>query len=214
MNRQNTQTDRSGVIGAILLIILIVFALYGLIQGSLAMIRWATSQTAKADPTIIAALITGAGTVLGSVSIASYNARRAQERAAEAGNRGKKIEIYNSFAMSLMEARNSQAAREGKLHEADLEFVDEFVSQITIHGGPAVIKAYDALRRSGQGASIQAGREVYGRLGNLLLAMRAELGISNKGLTTNELLGPFIAGGEHEFGRRRGFFHSGGSGSS
>ena len=103
MHRQYTPTDRRGVIGAILLIIFIMLALYGLIQGSFAMLKWATSQTAKADPTVIAALITGSGTILGSVFIASYNARRAQERAAEEANRGRKAEIYNRFVMSLME---------------------------------------------------------------------------------------------------------------
>ena len=204
MYRQYTQTDRRGVIGAVLLIVLFVLALYGLIQGVFAMIGWVTSQTAKADPTIIAALITGAGAILGSVFIASYNSRRAQERAAEEANRGRKAEIYNRFVISLMETRNSQEVREEKINEVDFGFVNEFVSQIVIHGGPDVIKAYEVLRRSGHGVSMQTHREVYGSLANLLLEMRTELGLSNKGLTQRELLAPFIAGGEYEIDKRLG----------
>lgn len=192
MYRQYTQPDRKGVIGAVIVIILIMLALYGLIQGAFAMIGWVTSQTAKADPTVIAALITGAGTILGSVFIASYNARRAQERAAEEANRGKKAEIYNKFVMSLMKTKNSQEVRERNLNEVDFEFVNEFTAQIMIHGGPAVIKAYEELRRSGHGVSIQTMKEIHVRLSDLLLEMRAELGLSNKGLTQKELLGPFV----------------------
>ena len=90
MNRQNTQTGRSAVFGAILLVILILLAIYGLIQGSSAFIRWASSQAVNVDPVVVASLITGAGTILGSVLIASINASRPQERAAEEANRGKK----------------------------------------------------------------------------------------------------------------------------
>ena len=206
MYRQYTQPNRMGIVGAIVLIILILLALYGLIQGAFAIVGWVTSQTAKADPTVIAALITGAGTILGSVLITSYHSRLAQERAAEEANRGKKAEIYNRFVISLMETRNSKEVREGKINEVDLEFVNEFVSQIVIHGGPDVIKAYEALRRSGLGLSMQTHREISENLANLLLEMRTELGLSNKGLTQRELLAPFVVGGEYEIDKRLGSF--------
>ena len=204
MNRQNTQSGCRGVIGAILLIALFVLAIYGLIQGSSAIIRWVTSQTAKTDPGVVAALITGAATILGSVYIASFNANRAQERAAEEINRGRKVEIYNEFVMSLTKMLNSQKAKEGKPSERDLEFVNEFTSQIMVHGGPAVIKAYGAMQTFGatnsfgENASSQANRGIMERVETLLLEMRSELGISNKGLTKNELLGLIIIGGKPE----------------
>ena len=97
-----------------------------------------------------------------------------------------------------METRNSKEVREGKINEVDLRFVNEFVSQIVIHGGPDVIKAYEALRRSGLGLSMQTHREISGSLANLLLEMRTELGLSNKGITQRELLAPFVVGGEYE----------------
>ncbi len=203
MNCRNTLSGCGVVFGVISLIVLVVLALYGLIQAVFAMFEWATGQTFKADPTIIAALITGAGTILGAVYIASYNARRAQERASEEANRGRKTEIYNRFVMSLTKTGNRQEVREGKLDEVDWGFVDEFASQIIIHGGPEVIKAYDALRRFGQeDVSMQTRREVYSRVANLLLKMRTELGLSNKGLTQNELLAPLIAGKGYESDNR------------
>ena len=198
MNRQNTQTGCIGVFGAILLIALTLLAIYGLIQGSSTIIRWVTSQATKADPTVVAALITGAGTILGAVFISSFNARRAQERAAEEANRGRKIEIYNNFLMSFIDKLNTYRGNEEKLNKEDLNFMDEFASQIVVHGGPAVIKAYGTLQRRGTlqllagNTSRQADREIFDLFGSLLLKMREELGVSNKGLEQDELLRLFV----------------------
>ena len=198
MYRQYTQPDRSGIIGTIILIILIVLALYGLIQVAFAMIGCVTSQTAKADPTVVAALITGAGTILGSVFITSYNSRLAQERAAEEANRGKKAEIYNIFVMSFVDTLNTYRGKEEKPNKEDLSLMGEFASQIVVHGGPAVIRAYGILQRRATlqllagNTSRQADSEIFDLLESLLLKMREELGVSNKEIKKDDLLRLFV----------------------
>ena len=198
MYRRYTQPDRRGVIGAIILIIFTMLAIYGLIQGVFATIGWVTSQTAKADPTVIAALITGAGTILASVFIASYNARRAQERAAEEANRGKKAEIYNKFVMSFIQTHITYREREENPSKEELRFMGEFASQIVVHGGPAVVRAYGKLqsRAASQfltgNTSRQVDRELFNLLESLLLKMREELGVSNKELEQDDLLKLFM----------------------
>ena len=100
--------------------------------------------------------------------------------------------------VSLIEMLNSQKAKEGKLSERDLVFVNEFASQLMVHGGPAVIEAYGAWRTIGDTISKKDNKEIMARVENLLLVMRAELGISNKGLKKNELRGLIIIGGKPE----------------
>ena len=198
MNRQNIQTGRSTVFAAILFIIIALLVIYGLIQASSALIRWISSQAGNADPSVVAALMAGSGTILGSVFIASFNARRAQERAAEEANRGKKIEAYNTFVVSLMEMLNNQKGKEGEVSVEDLGFMNEFVPQLMVHGGPAVIKAFGEWRTIGDSISNKDNKEILACVENLLLAMRSDLGISNQGLKKYELLGLFIIGGKPE----------------
>ncbi|MCY3627169.1 MAG: hypothetical protein OXG88_05960 [Gammaproteobacteria bacterium] len=159
---------------------------------------WITNQCTKADPTVVAALITGAVTILGSVLITSYNSKLAQVRAAEESNRGKKAEIYNKFVMSFVDNLIKLRRTEERQTEEDLRFMDEFASQLIVHGGPDVIKAYGALQRQVYSqlltgnTSRQADRENFDLLENLLLKMREELGVSNKELKQDELLRLFV----------------------
>lgn len=200
MSRQKLQM----VFGAILfvgLIVLAIYVLYLLVQGSSAFIGWVSSQAADLDSTVMAAVITGSLTIVGSVYITSLNARRAQENAAAESNRGKKTEIYNAFVVSLIELLNRQKAKKGEPSERDLKFMHDFVSQLMVHGGPAVIEAFGEWRTIGDNIAKQDNKEIMARVEKLLLEMRKELGISNKGLKKNELLGLIIIGGKAELDR-------------
>ena len=64
-------------------IIVSVVAIYGFIRITFVLINWLTKKAANIDPTVMATLITGAVTILSSVLISTYDAGRAQERAAE-----------------------------------------------------------------------------------------------------------------------------------
>lgn len=159
---------------------------------------WITNQCTKADPTVVAALITGAVTILGSVLITSYNSRLAQARAAEEANRGEKAEIYNKFVMSFVDSLITIRRTEERPTREDLRFMDEFASQIIVHGGPAVIRAYGDLQSQVTlqmltgNISREADRENFNLLEDLLLKMREELGVSNRRLKRDDLLRLFV----------------------
>lgn len=206
MNRKKVQINWTMVFVAILFIGLILLAIYVLklfIQGLPAFIEWVSSQAANLDSTVMAAVITGSLTIVGSVYITSLNARRAQENAAAESNRGKKIDIYNSFVVSLTGMLKNQKTKGGQLNESDVEFMHDFASQLMVHGGPAVIEAFGEWRTSGdnisdQDISNQDRQAMVERVEKLLLEMRKDLGISNKRLKKNELLGLIIIGGKPE----------------
>ena len=83
------------------------------------------------------------------------------------------------------------------LTESDLKFMHDFASQLMVHGGPAVIKGYGKWQIIGDSAQ-RDPKKMMETVEKLLLVMREELGISNKRLKKNELLGLIIRGGKTE----------------
>ena len=191
-----------------ILISLIWFAIHVLIQGSSAFIRWFSSVTpsvirwfSSVDPTVMAAVITGGVTVVTSVYFTSSNARRAQENAATEANRGRKVEIYNKFVVSLMEMMKILKEKGGEPAPEDIEFMHDFASQLMVHGGPEVIKVYGMWQEFGgstEGEQRDEQIKMMGIVEKLLFVIRKELEVSNKGLKKNELLGLIIRGGKSE----------------
>lgn len=195
--QEGHQNLRAGLITAILAMLVIAFvllAIWGVILGSSFLLSWVSVQACKADPTIVAALITGAGALLGALFISFYSATQAQRRAAEEANRGRKAAIYNEFVTSLIAAGERYWAAEGDFNADEMAFASDFASQILVNGGPDVVKAYRSLQTLEDlhpfewNPSGQANRKVLTGVERLLLEMRAELGISNKGIKEGEIV--------------------------
>ncbi len=160
---------------------------------------WFGGAVKDLNPSVGAALIAGAATVISSVFIASYNSRKAKEKTAFEAHREKKAEIYNKFMQVVIQLlRNTKAGKEGDdvLPEDVEEFFYSFTSKITVYGGPGVVKAYSNWRAASAGEN--SGSQSLLLMDSLFREMRVDLGESNKGLDANELVGLFIKGGQAE----------------
>jgi len=165
-------------------------------------IIWFSEAIKGVNSSVGAALIAGTATIITSVFIASYNARKAKEKVAFEAHREKKAEIYNKFMeMVIQLMRNTKAGKEGDdvLPENIEEFFYNFTAKITVYGGPGVVKAYanwrtESVREESKSKSLLL-------IDTLFREMRTDLGESNKGIEENELLGLFIIGGKSELAK-------------
>ena len=165
-------------------------------------LSWLVASIKDVNPSVGAALIAGAATVISAVFIASYNSRKAKERVAFEAHREKKAEIYNEFmSMVIQLMRNTQDGKEGDdlLPENIEEFFYNFTAKITVYGGPGVVKAYANWRTASANDESGAGGLLL--IDKLFREMRIDLGESNKGIEANELLGLYIIGGKSELAK-------------
>ncbi|MDE2840279.1 MAG: hypothetical protein OXM03_06585 [Chloroflexota bacterium] len=185
------KTTAIGIAGLIAIAILAVGALYFLYL----LFRGAASFVDDSNPTILAAIIVGCFTIVGSAAVASYNARRAQERIAQEANLGRKAEVYEEFMEFLVDSLKSSKDSEEIASKDYGEFFFKFASKVTIYGGPNVVKAFAEWRESGDEG--QGGKQKQLMLvEKFIREMRTDLGESNKGLADNEFLGLFVVGGK------------------
>ena len=98
----------------------------------------------------------------------------------EAQFRQDKVELFNSLLVEFDEI--SEASDPDPQRTAD--FLKEFQRKIVFWAGPKVMKSYFALRH-GLAGEMKTITDLGGSLqlmGNLLLAMRKDIGLSNVGL--------------------------------
>ena len=185
------RTTGIGIAALVILVVLAVGALYGFYL----LFRWAAQFVDGSNPTILAAVIVGCFTIVGSAAIASYNARCAQERVAQEANIGRKAEVYEEFMGFLVDVmKNSKDSKELASKDYD-QFFFRFASKVTIYSGPRVVKAFADWRESGDDEHGGRQRQL-SLIERFIRAMRNDLGESNKGLDANEFLGLFVVGGK------------------
>ena len=144
---------------------------------------------------LLVPIIVVAGTVLGSVWVATYNNRKASERVAQEANRAKKAEAYRTFMEVLLKAM--EAVKSGHdPHPILAETFLTFTSDVVVYGNPEVVMAFESWRESTNSPKLALQR-----IDTLLRAIRSDLGESNKGIPIGALLGLFIVGGRRELQR-------------
>ncbi len=163
------------------------------------MLVWLGSSLKDVNASVGVALIAGATTIISSVSIASYNSRKAKEQVAFADHRAKKAEIYNEFMDIVIQLiRNTKAGKKGNdlMPQNIEEFFYKFTSKVTIYGGPGVVKAYANWRS--ESAKPESTPDTLPLIDTLFREMRSDLGESNRGIDPNKLLGLYVTGGKSE----------------
>lgn len=159
---------------------------------------WLVTFLQNTNPTIGTGIIAGSVTIISSVWIASYNARKAKERAAFEAHKEYKLQLYLDFMnqiTGLLKKNKSQGSK-GEVLPKDLEgFFFNFTSKIMVYGGPAVIKAYGNWRLSSNTQDPQKSLLLMDRL---FMEIRLDIGESNREIGPNELLGLLILGGKPE----------------
>jgi len=172
--------NNNSSIAVILAVVLIVVAVY---------VFWESIKIFfKADPNVQAAIIAA----MASVILALINTRLVQRRAVFEAHKETKAKIYEEFMSKLTSLFGKKGLKAGE--EKDLqEFMTEFSSRIIIYGSPEVIKAFNEWRES---AADPNKENILRKTGQLLLAMRADLGESIAGLNELDIFSLYVIGGK------------------
>ena len=141
------------------------------------------------DKQIVSSLIAA----LGAVILAVFAYLRESRLKRQEAHRSKKIEVYSiffDFISTLM-----KLAKNGTIDEflGSQEFVDQMIAfkrGLIFYGSPDVIKCFNRWHlRAGM---VQSGQDAISAIGEILLAMRKDVGLSNWALDGTELSQVFV----------------------
>jgi hypothetical protein len=141
-----------------------------------------------ASPEITVAIIGAMATILVGISAVLISQAHERKRAAEEAHRLKKVEIYQGFIDLI--SRMIGASNEHLLLKAPdeyelISFVFKFKSELLLWGSPKVIKAQINFENvSGSGDT----QKLFRAVNTLYMAIREDLGLSNSGLNSLELV--------------------------
>jgi hypothetical protein len=131
---------------------------------------------------------TGPAVVGGSIAIllALFAFWREVRKSRREAHRDKKVEIYSIFSGLIFKMLRNIQKGEGisEITEAD-DFVEQMYKLkegIIFYGSPKVINTFSKWLRDSEQASERSLKEVLQGIGDVLLAMRNDLGLSNFGL--------------------------------
>ena len=141
-----------------------------------------------ASPEITAAIIGAMATIMVGISAVLISQAHERRRAAEEAHRLKKVEIYQGFIdiiSRMIGASNENITIKAPDQNELINFAFKFKSELLLWGSPKVIKAqinFEAA--SGNGDTKLLFRSV----NTLYLAIREDIGLSNSGLNSLELV--------------------------
>lgn len=169
-----------------ILIGLSIFVLLG--HGSWLLIQEFWSAISAATPEITAAIIGAMATILVGISAVLISQAHERKRSAEEAHRLKKVEIYQGFIdiiSRMMGSSNESLALKAPDEEELLLFAFKFKSDLLLWGSPKVIKAQIQFETvSGTGDT----KKLFRAVNALYSAIREDIGLSNSGLNSLELV--------------------------
>lgn len=126
-----------------------------------------------------------AATIGGVVAIATLviTVFRERGRSFQEAHRERKIEVYSKFydeLFRLLRESKSDVKKEENLSEL-LDRWFEMSRGIMFYGSPEVVLTFSAFRRGSSEENVPI-QVLMSRIGKILLAMRADIGLSNNGL--------------------------------
>jgi ABC-type multidrug transport system fused ATPase/permease subunit len=164
------------------------------------MVRAVLSLLASAAPEVLAAVIVTSGTIL--VSVASlilanrYQARQQRQQA----QRERKAEVYEEMLEFWFWAmREREEASEEETKERDQSYYRTVPQKIVTWASEPVIKEYATTLAPGEIGEDTSKFDFE----KVLLAIRRDLGHTNKGLKEGDLLRLFLTGVDEELENRR-----------
>lgn len=153
---------------------------------------WIVIQGATEAPAVVAAFITGIGALLGLL----LQPFMQQHQAAELRRRDQMRTIYEQLLTFFY---STALGRDPKSEEQE-EFFENLAKALMLYGSPKILRAFLVWRRAAterealddESERDQAAAAFVLLFGELLLAMRADLGISNDDLDAVAVLGVVI----------------------
>ncbi|MEK0363298.1 hypothetical protein [Pseudomonas sp. CBC3] len=170
---QNQETKKQVALG--LLLILVVLALLWWIASSL----WNWFSALNSD--LAAGMLTASSTIIVATITLVLGRFFERVKEAEAHLRAQKIEIYDEFlkrffSLFFNEKKNGEVDDEGLV-----PFLQEWQRKLVVWGGPRVLSSFVSWKQ--YLASGKADAHSIFLMDEFFRAMRADIGLSNKGLT-------------------------------
>lgn len=141
----------------------------------------------SSNPAVAAAIIGAMATALVSIVGILLNQSHARRREAEESHRPRKVEIYKQFleiVSRVVTQNNANVALEPLGEQELVNFLVVHKTNLILWGSPKVINAQlafeQASKNNGNGILIAADK--------LFLAIRADLGLTNDGLSKKQLI--------------------------
>ena len=164
-------------IGLSILAMLIVIA--ALLVG----IYWATISVwdalSSVDAKLAVGVVAAATTVLGATLTVTIGKYLERKHAVEAAFRERKVEIYDGFLQELFKL----FGQEGIPDDTGLaNFIRDWQRKLIVWGGSKVLLTYIEWRSHLSRTSNEPDAETIYLMGEFLLSMRKDLGLSNKGI--------------------------------
>ena len=150
--------------------------LAGLVLGAWWLLRVGWSLLSGFDKRVLAALTTGVLVASGAIWVKHIEHRHS----VEAGFRDAKVELFNEFMNALDKASDKRSTTQELIPA-----IREWKRRLLFWGGPEVMRGFLSLSNmafdSKTVGGVARGVQV---LGELILAMRKDVGLSNRGLVT------------------------------
>ncbi|WP_210330354.1 hypothetical protein [Aliikangiella sp. G2MR2-5] len=175
-------------IGSILLGLIILAAL---VYGGYWIVVECIALLSKLQKEVLAALIGAMATVFAGIAAVIISQKQSKQRDIDESHRPKKVEIYKKFldaVSGLMAAQNENVTKKGMTDQELVDYLVEFKSELLLWGSPLVIKRQlefeEVSRKNGN---------IFTAVNNLYKAIREDIGLSNKGLNSHELVKMYLS---------------------
>ncbi|MBL1379391.1 hypothetical protein [Zobellella iuensis] len=175
------------IISVILGLIMLVALIYGVYWLGLELIE----LLAKLQNEVVAALIGAMATVFVGIAAVIISQKQSKQRDIDESHRPKKVEIYTKFldaVSGLMAAQNENVSKKGMTDQELVNYLVEFKTELLLWGSPQVIKRqleFEEVSRS--------NGNIFTAVNNLYKAIREDIGLSNKGLNSHELVKMYLS---------------------
>jgi hypothetical protein len=146
---------------------------------------------AGVDPTVSAAIVAAVATTLVSVATLVLNRTNERKKAVEQEIRASKIPVYSKLIKGLLDTL-LQAKKPGGIKlDAFGRMLEEITPQLVTWASDEVIVAWSRYKRRVGSGGLTAAEAIF-EFEALLLAIRKDVGHSNRGMASGDLLRLFI----------------------
>ncbi len=146
----------------------------------------------KLQKEVLVALIGAMATVFVGIGAMIISQKQAKQRDIDESHRSKKVEIYKKYldaVSGLMANQNKNVSKKGMSDQELIDYLVEFKTEILLWGSPDVIK----LQLEFEKISQQNNGNLFTSVNNLYKAIREDIGLSNKGLNSHELVKMYLS---------------------
>lgn len=169
------QEKKDIILGLVILIICCCIFIFTVIK----LVHFFANLNDKVSPAIIGGMIT--------ILLAIFAFWREVRKSRKEAHRGRKVEVYAIFSKILFNAMKNQKTGQGEIITANnIELMDQMYALyegIVFYGSPKVIKTFSKWMKDASLEDDRPLKEVLAGSGDVILAMRNDLGLSNYGLT-------------------------------